>query len=226
MPKSLQIPAPPKAPVPAQPEAPLSKQYTLMFKGVVRIYTFGMPEDSIVNLSDSGFFPTYVTCWIDGERGKSAHVSFADRNSPGTFELELDFRDGDPDRLKLELCMRMQDPESHNRRSAELCTSYALMRPMLAGENDAFEVPNTFVNGNSVQICMCIKNATDFRNHPKSASDTSKPLLTLVESKLGLIETFNAQVNMISAQINTNNGQNHTKMPPGGDAFKDGITRY
>jgi hypothetical protein len=205
--------------------AAASPPHTVKLSGVVRIFTFNMPEDSIVDLSDSGFYPTYVTCWIDGERGKSTHVKFEHHGGPGSFELDLDLRDGDPDRLKLELCMRMRDPDTNNRRSAELCTSYALLRPMLCGENDAFEVPNTFVNGNSVHVCMRIQNATSFRNHPSCKDDLTKPLLSLTESKLALVERFNSQVNAISADINKNNTQNHTQMPPGGNAFQDGITR-
>ena len=72
---------------------------------------------------------------------------------------------------------------------------------------------------------MCITNAESFRNHPSCAGDASKPLLTLSESKLAQIEKFNLQVHAVSAEINKNNSQNHTQMPPGGNAFQDGITR-
>ncbi len=218
-------PGPRPPPTPDVPEGAGKEGYTARFQGVVRVYTCEIPDDSIIDVSSTGINPIYVTCWIDGQRGKSAHVSFQSRSHPGTFTLDLNLKDGDPDKLKIQLCMRMLDTETGNRRSAELGTSYACIQPMMLGQIDEFVVPNTFSPGNKVQVAMSLGNASDFRNHPDSATDMHKPLLRFTESKIDYIDQFNAHVNMVSATIGTNNGTNRTKMPPGGDAFQDGTTR-
>jgi hypothetical protein len=222
-------PSPPPAgprsvPTAEAPDGAGKSSHSLKFNGVVRVYTCDIPDDSIVDLSENGVYSVYVTCWIDSQRGKSAYVSFPNRSHPGTFSLELDVKDGDPEKLKLQLCMRMRDEETGNRRTAELSTSYACLQTMLKGDIDEFIMPDEFSPGNKAQIAISISNAAEFRNYPGMSEDMQKPLLQLVESKIDSIQKFNAHCNMVSAVIGTNNGANRTRMPPGGDAFENGTT--
>jgi hypothetical protein len=222
--------APPGPVTPASPEkTPTGPDTTgtheVMFQGKVQLYTCGISETTFMDFSDTALRQVYATCWIDGERGKSAHVEFPVKGMPGQFQLSLPFRDGDPEWVKVQLSMRMRDEETNNRRTAELCMSHADMTPMLRGEVDAFRMPNQFNEGTYADVALLIPNAAEFRNHPTSAQDMSKPLLTLSPSKLAGMVDHNKDMRKLSAAVTDVLHKNDGKAPPGGEPFLDGMSR-
>jgi hypothetical protein len=167
-----------------------------------------------VDFSDSGSHPVFACCWIDGSRGATAHVAFP-VTGPGVFKLSLPFRDDDPDKVKIQVSMRMQDDSSHNRRTVPLCTSCACMRTMLAGDLDEFRVLDTNITGNYAVVSMRITNHVEFMGRP----------LRLRASALEQIPAFNESVRAVGAAIDANNAKNKTVFVKGTSQMKDGMSR-
>lgn len=188
------------------------------------MFTYGMPTKSLMQLSDRSQSQVYVTAWIDGERSKSAHVSFHSSKSQGHFQLSLPFRQGDPDLLKLQFCVRMRDQATNNKRSMEVYTTCARMQEMLEGRVDRFRTKNQFSPSIYADVEISILNATDFRNHPDSANCTNKPLLRLERSKLNRLAHVNDLCDNLSKQVIRTLKNNQASAPPGGAPYLEGIT--
>lgn len=186
------------------------------FEGSLELFTSTMPESSFVDFSDAGTHPVYVCCWIDGQRGETAHVSFPPGKGMGVFKLCLPFRDGDFDKLKVQASMRMRDDETGNRRTVPLCSSCAYIQPMLRGETDEFQMPDEFIDGSYARIRMSISNVGEFQKQP----------LQLVASNLDRLQQLNAGVKRISAHIADNTAKNGMVFTKDGEQMKDGVTRY
>ena len=216
---------PPSGPAKAPQTATDGDVHEVKFQGKVQLYTCGISETTFVDFSDTSLRQVYATCWIDGRRGKSAHVAFPVKGMPGQFELTLPLREGDPEWVKIQLTMRMRDEETNNRRTAELCMSHALLAPMLRGEVDAFRMPNQFNEGTYADVALLVPNAADFRNHPSSSQDMSKPLLTFKPSKLADMVSHNKDMHTLSASVTDVLHKNDCKAPPGGEPFLDGMSR-
>lgn len=206
-----------------------SPLHTVRFQADVRVFTCGLPEDTIVDLTASGTHHMYATCWIDGERGRSAHVVFPEATGSqhsGTFTLDLPYREsGDSNALKIQFCMRMLDTDSHNRRSAEICMGHAWADKMLAGETDRFRVANQFTDGNYINVEMRALNASDFRNHSGQASD-NKPLLTFSATKLALLAQGNEDMELVTKEMKGVLKKNSAGVPDDGAGFMEGMTRF
>lgn len=207
-------------------------EHTLEFSGSVELVTLGMPMNTLTDLSDQAPSQVFVTAWIDGNRGKSAHVSFnsSDQETPstnqGNFRFSLPFRQGDPDCLKMQFCIRMRDTETNNKRSAELYMSYADMNTMLKGHTDRFKVRNQFSTGTLGTVQLRISNADRFRNYtcgnPNDACDG--PFLHLSKSKIRMIQQMNKLSQQLSKRMQVNVDRNKCQMPPGGAVFIEGLT--
>lgn len=214
------------------------------FSGTVKLSYMGLPMETMLDLSEHGTGHAFVTAWVDRSRSQSAHVKFQDdsmESQPGkgrkaradkakvmqngSFQFSMPLCHQDPDRLKLQFCLRMRDQETNNRRSMELCMSYADMKVMLQGKTDTFRIVNQFDQLIAADVSLSITNAEDFRNHPSSASDCSKPYLTLVASKLRLLESVNKDAEDLSVYMQKTLDKNRCVMPPGGAAFQMGLTR-
>lgn len=208
---------PPPGPAPAtpapQPVGPGSR--TVQVEGTVQLFVSDMPESSFVDLTNSGTHPVFACCWIDRHRGQTAHVEFPPGSGVGVFRVDLDFKDGDTDKLKVQLSMRMQDPGTSNRRTVPLTTSCAHMTPMLAGRPDLFRMPDQFVAGNFVNVTMRVLNHADFKDRP----------LDLKPSALNKIPAFNKHVRRVSEAIEANNKLNNTQFPRGTGSMRSGDSR-
>lgn len=208
------------------------------FAGSVKLSYMGIPMNTVLDLSDHGAGHAFLTAWIDKTRGQSAHVHFQEATTglraatksrveqTGSFRFSLPFRHQDSNLLKLQFCLRMQDKETRNRRSMELCMSYAEMNTMLRGESDQFRIVNQFDESISADVTLSIVNARDFRNHPGSANDCGKPFLTLSPSHLTQLKAVNQDAEGLSCYIGRVLKSNGCAMPPGGAPFELGLTRY
>jgi len=188
------------------------------------MYTYAMPTQSLMDLSNESPSQVYVTAWIDGERGKSAHVSFSSPKSKGLFQLSLPFRQGDPDLLKLQFCVRMRDQATNNKRSMEIYTTCAKMHVMLVGRVDRFRTKNQFSPNVYADIELSISNASDFRNHLDFKFSTEKPMLSLRESALNRLSHGNKLFDRLSEQVILTLKKHSAKPPPGGAPYVEGIT--
>lgn len=208
------------------------------FSGSVKLSYMGIPMNTVLDLSDHGAGQAFLTAWVDKTRGQSAHVHFQEANTglraddtkgrvvqTGTFVFSLPFRHQDPNLLKLQFCLRMQDSETRNRRSMELCMSYAEMDKMLRGGCDRFRIVNQFDTSITADVALSISNAKDFRNHPTSANDCGKPYLTLSPSHLTQLKAVNRDAEGVSCYIGRVLKKNGCAMPPGGAPFEMGLTR-
>ena len=208
---------PPPGPAPSnpppQPVGPGAR--TVQFEGSVQLFVSDMPESSFVDLTDAGNHPVFACCWIDGTCGKTAHVQFPAGSGVGVFRVDLAMRDGDSDKVKVQLSMRMLDPETGNRRTVPLTTSCACVSTMLTGECDLFKMPDQFVQGNFVNVSMRILNHADFKDQP----------LRLRSSALGKISEFNKHVKRVSDAIEANNKLNETQFPRGTSSMRSGDSR-
>lgn len=211
--------------------------HTVRFQGKIRVFTCGLPEESLVDLSENGTHHMYATCWIDGSRGKSSHVAFPSQANVGesaqgpetmfgTFALELDYRDaGDSNAVKIQFCIRMLDPDSHNRRSAEICMGHAWADKMLQGETDRFRVANQFTEGNYIDVEMLAVNARDYRNHSSNAGVMSRPLITFSPSKLAQLAEGNQDMRQLTDDMVSVLKKNHAVLPDEAEGFVPGLTR-
>lgn len=188
---------------------------TVRFEGSVQLFVSQMPEASFVDLTDSGNHPVFASCWIDGKRGKTAHVQFPAGSGVGVFNVDMEMKDGDPDMLKVQISMRMLDSKSGNRRTVPLSTSCACLRTMLTGECDRFRMPDQFNPSNYVNASMRILNHADFQGRS----------LQLKPSALRKIGDFNKNVKSVSQAIENNNKLNQTQFPAGAESMRSGDSR-
>lgn len=190
------------------------------------MFTYGMPSQSLMHLSDVSETQVYVTAWLNSSVGKSAHVAFdaSEGGGKGVFAFSIPCRRDDPDLLKLQFCVRMRDECTNNKRSMEIYTTCARMNHMLAGNVDKFRARNQFSPSNYGDVHLRITNATDFRNHPQSEHDTSKPMLMLSPSKLNLLSKSNEMCDKLSKQVVATLAKNNAQSPPGGGGFLEGLT--
>lgn len=204
----------PGSSVPSQPRGPALRDDRLVeFEGVVQLFTSNMPENSFVDFSDAGGHPVFACCWVDKTRVVSARVQFP-VCGPGVFRLTLPFRDDDPDAVKLQVSMRMQDNGSHNRRTVPLCTTYACMKTMLRGGQDEFRVLDANVSGNYAVVSMRVLNHVEFLSRP----------LRLQPSALKQVPALNEMIRATAQGMKENSKKNNTVFRDGADQMEDGIS--
>ena len=208
-------PGPAPDSTPGHPDGPDEGLRTVCFEGKVQLFVSDMPEASFVDLSRAGAHPVFACCWMDRHRGKSSFVEFPAGSGVGVFRVELKLRDGDSDKLKVQLCMRMQDSQTGNRRTVPLTTSCAYINPMLAGRLDEMRMPDQFISSNFANVSMRVVNCQDFVSRP----------LVLRASKLDQIAVFNKHVRRVSEALEANNVKNSTKFPKGADSMRSGDSR-
>lgn len=208
-------PGPAPESTPQQPKGVDDRCVTVRLEGNVQLFVSDMPEASFVDLTDTGTHPVFASCWVDGERGKTTYVTFTPCGGVGVFRMDMEFRDGDPDKVKVQLYMRMQDPQTGNRRTVPLSTSCACMRTMLSGGVDEFRMPDQFIQTNFVNMRMRVLNWQDF---------TAKPL-ALKPSALNRLAEFNKHVRRVSEAIESNNVLNKTQFLKGADTMRCGDSR-
>ena len=228
-----------------------SSMHTIEIEGRTALFVKGMPEEFIT--ACGGAMPgmkVFMYGWIDGERGVSSHVSFpaadcgkrvgtpakeeavagpkirsVDSKNAGTFRLSIGVRDGDPRYLKLQACVRLKDPVSHNIRTFNLAVSCADLVRMMEGQEECFSMTDQFVAGNAVDVAMRVVNAEQFRNHVSCAGDMHKPLVKFGPSALDRMEEWNEVVERISNGMLKSMSENQVTMGPGCESFKMGVTR-
>ena len=200
-------------------------RFRVSFAGTLVLDTCKIPTSSLVDLSETGDHPVYLCSWTNGDNGKSTHVSFP-RGGSGTFSFDLDCCQGDFDTLKMQATMRMRDQETGNLRSVPLCMSFADMNKMLRGEEDSFRMQHPFVAGVFGDVTIRIANATDFRNHPASATVTAKPLLSLCVSNVHRVADLNQKLAGVSTGLQDSIKQNNANVPRGVESMLDGLSRY
>ena len=215
------LPGPDTPPGPVTPEAPDmtkgSLEYRLVcFEGTVHLFTAQMPESSFVDFSVTGTHHVFACCWIDGKRGASSFVTFPSRGGPGEFSFDLLFRDNDPDLVKVQFLMRMQDPGTGIRRTVHLCCGCADMQAMLSRqETDNFKLVNQFMEGDYARVSMRVANAHEFGDRA----------LLLRPSALKNLPAFNAGVESVGKSIAGNVKNNHTEFSRGSQDMADGKSR-
>jgi hypothetical protein len=207
-------PGPMPAPAPPQPIGPGDR--TVQFEGTVQLFISDMPESSFVDLTDNGTHPVFACCWIDKDRGGTAHIVFPPGTGVGVFRIDLPMRDDDVNKVKLQLSMRMLDPATGNRRTVPLSTSCAHAGNMLTGQADQFRIPDQFIPGNFINVSMRVLNLADFADRP----------LRLRPSALDRIPEFNEHVRRVSKAIEDNNVLNSTVFVRGADSMRDGNSRF
>lgn len=208
-------------------------EHTLQIKGRVRPSTWNVPDAKLADLSDEGRHHMFVACWIDGQRGACAHVRFDADEREGTFECTLPVRNGDPNALKVQLCMRMQDESTGNRRTAELYMSFAKLDKLLEGEEDRFVMKNQFCPNKKAVVALSLANSSDFANscgpgssHLKLSHSHRLPFVKLRNSAVYQISRVNADMEAVSQRVKSVLSHNTAEMPPGGEPFMDGMTRF
>jgi hypothetical protein len=214
------------------------------------LYVDGLPEDLV--MASGGTIPgmkLFMYAWVNSESGVSGQVSFPPNMSPddcediastaggkaksgtasvdelkGRFQLSVDLRDGDSRLLKVHCCARLKDPASRNKRTFTVAVSCADLEKLLRGEEDEFTMKDSFDSSDYVVVSMRASNAADFRNHPSSAHDLSKPLLRLEASALDRIAEWDKVVQRVSNDFMSNSKQNKMGYMPGVEVFMRGIT--
>lgn len=207
-------PGPMPAPAPPQPAGPGGR--TVQFEGTVQLFISDMPESSFVDLTDTGTHPVFACCWIDKERGGTAHVQFQPGNGIGVFRIDLPMRDDDVNKVKVQMSMRMLDSGTGNRRTVPLSTSCAHIGKMMSGQPDQFRMPDQFLPDNYINVSMRVLNIADFVDQP----------LRLKASALDRIPEFNQHVKCVSKTIEDNNVLNSTVFVRGADTMRDGDSRF
>lgn len=187
----------------------------MRFEGTMQLFVQNMPEASFVDLSSNGTHPVFACCWVDRRCGASTRVNFAQGNGLGTFRLQLGFRDGDSDKLKIQIYMRMLDPDTGNRRTVQLSTSCVHMGRMLDGGADELRMPDQFAANNFINLSMRILNHQEFLRQP----------LKLRPSALDRLPEFNKHVRKVSEAMEANNRLNKTQFIKGADSMRSGDSR-
>ena len=189
---------------------------TVQFEGTVQLFVSDMPEASFVDLTDTGTHPVFVCCWIDKDRGGTAHVEFQPGSGVGVFRIDLPMQDDDVDTVKMQMSMRMLDTATGNRRTVPLSTSCAHVAMMQSGQPDQFRMPDQFIPGNFINVSMRVLNHADFVDQP----------LKLRSSALNRIREFNEHVKSVSKAIEDNNVLNGTMFVRGAESMRSGDSRY
>lgn len=196
-------------------------------EGTLSLSVCNIPIESLVDLSEKGTHTVYLCSWISGRKGKSCDVHFPpEGKGVGSFRFDLDCGPDEFDALKIQATMRMRDQDTGNLRTVPLCSSYACMNTMLRGDEDSFRMRHPFAAGEFGDITVRISNATDFRNHPSSASMVSKPLLELKPSNVHRIVELNKTFSEVSGGIQQNIRDSKAKIPRGVGTMTDGLSRY
>lgn len=203
---------------PTGPDSPKDGSDRLVrFEGTVQLYTANMPESSFVDFSKTGTHPVFACCWIDGKRGASSYVTFPSDGGPGVYSFKLAFRDGDPNLVKVQFLMRMEDPDSGIRRTVHLCCGCAKMDPMLSKQEvDAFGLADQFMEGDYAKVSLRVTNAHEFADRP----------LRLLDSVLNKLPVFNDAVDDVDRGFATNMATNKTKFSRGTEDMRSGKSRY
>lgn len=129
--------------------------------------------------------------------------------------MQLGFRDGDSDKLKIQIYMRMLDPDTGNRRTVQLSTSCVHMGRMLDGGADELRMPDQFAANNFINLSMRILNHQEFLRQP----------LKLRPSALDRLPEFNRHVRKVSEAMEANNRLNKTQFIKGADSMRSGDSR-
>jgi hypothetical protein len=212
--------APPPGPErPATPDTPdgPTEARTVLFEGTVQLYTANMPESSFVDFSKTGTHPVFACCWINGKRGASSYVTFPSDGGPGVYSFGLAFRDGDPNLVKVQFLMRMQDPGTGIRRTVHLCCGCAKMDSMLKKQEiDTFGLADQFMEGDYAKVSLRVCNAHEFVDRP----------LRLRESALIHLPVFNGAVDGVDEGIAKNMAMNKTKFSRGTEDMRSGKSRF
>jgi hypothetical protein len=233
-----------------------SPMHTLEIEGRIALFVKGMPEEFISAMGgDLPGMNVFMYGWINGERGvsslvsfpkpdgndshsgashelgkasdaKSEHIRSVDKKSAGKFRMSLDVLDGDPKYLKLQACVRVKDPESHNIRNFNVAVSCADLVRMMHGQEDSFTMTDQFIEGNAVDVAMRVVNADQFRNHASCSGDLDKPLIKFGDSALDKIGKWNEIVERISCGLMKSMNENKISTSAGCENFKMGITWY
>ena len=207
-------PGPKPAPPPSVPTGPGLR--SVQFEGSIQLFVTDKPEASFVDLTDTGTHPVFACCWIDRERGATAHVEFPPGIGVGVFRVDLPMRDDDVNKVKVQLSMRMLDTATGNRRTVPLTTSCAHIGEMMSGKSELFRMPDQFIPGNFVNVSMRELNLADFKDRP----------LRLRPSALDRIPEFNQHVRNVSKAIEDNNVLNGTAFVRGAESMRSGDSRY
>lgn len=204
------------------------RKYPINIEGTARVFASMLPVDKIDSMFGGSSAPkqVFMYAWFDKDNGASAHVAAPFDGDGGRFKLQMFIHDGINPSLKLHASVRTRDQESNNIRTFTLAVSSSKLEHLLSGCEDSFSMQDQFMPGNFVQVSLRIVNAEDFRNHPSSASNTSKPLIRMGVSALDKIEASNQIMQRISNELQKSIKQNQMVMAPGVADFQQGLTRW
>ena len=204
-------------------------EYPIRLEGKVRVYASYLPIDKVDELSRAPDTATpkqyFVYAWTDKNNGQSAHATGPFDDDGADFGMQMSLQPQVSHQLKVQVSIRTKDQESKNERTFTVGASCSDLHRLLSGEEDTFRMKDSFMEGNYVRMSLRIANARDYRNHPESSRDLSKPLIALGPSALDKIEGCNAVMDRISEDINKNMALNHMVMAPGVENFRAGLTR-
>ena len=216
-------------------------EYPIRLEGKVRVYASYLPIDKVDALSRGRTGATlaseparsdtatpkqyFVYAWTDKNNGQSAHATGPFDDDGADFGMQMSLQPQVSHQLKVQVSIRTKDQESKNERTFTVGASCSDLHRLLSGEEDTFRMKDAFMEGNYVRMSLRIANARDYRNHPESSRDLSKPLIALGPSALDKIEGCNAVMDRISEDINKNMDLNHMVMAPGVENFRAGLTR-
>ena len=204
-------------------------EYPIRLEGKVRVYASYLPIDKVDELSRAPDTATpkqyFVYAWTDKNNGQSAHATGPFDDDGADFGMQMSLQPQVSHQLKVQVSIRTKDQESKNERTFTVGASCSDLHRLLSGEEDTFRMKDSFMEGNYVRMSLRIANARDYRNHPESSRDLSKPLIALGPSALDKIEGCNAVMDRISEDINKNMDLNHMVMAPGVENFRAGLTR-
>jgi len=208
----------------------MADRYVLHCEGTVTFCTDGIP-DGLLGCEEGE--RRFLYGWKDGTWGVSAEVSGgAATGSPGCgavagrFKMAVEVRQGDSELLKLQASSRLQERVSGNVRTIAVGTGGVPLDSLLEGKEVSAVLASPFNEGDCAQIVIRATNAHEFANGKIGAQAGGKPLIKLRPTALRHLPGFNEALKKISASVQDNLKCNNIGMPPGGEMFRAGISRW
>ena len=214
----------------------MTDRYVLHCEGTATFCTDGIP-DGLFGCEEGE--RRFMYCWKDGAWGTGTEIGGSAPNA-GTeigdsalrkaaadlFALAVEVRQGDSELLKLQASSRMQERVSGNVRTIAVGTGGVPLDSLLEGKEVSAVLADPFNEGDCVQIVMRATNAHEFANGKVGAQASGKPLIKLRPTALRHLPAYNEALKAISTSVQDNLKCNNISMPPGGEMFRTGMSRF
>lgn len=199
----------------------MTDRYLLHCEGNVSFCTDGVPDELFGRSNgDTGF----MYCWNDGSWGVGTELGA--NGVPGGFLMTVEVGQGDSELLKLQASSRMQERVSGNVRTFAVGTGGVPLDSLLGGKECTFALVSPYNEGNFAQGTMRAINAHEFANGLAGSQAADKPRIQLKQTALRHLPAYNEALNTISSAVQENMACNKIGMPPGGEMFRTGISRW